>query len=1205
MKTIHVLIIIMLFISFIPSTAEAFSKEVSDFDRIWYHPSIGFNKIGEGQLLLAVTYDDNTLREIDHCQIEFTSSPFYFSIEFEDELQITRDDEGNIIYQEPANGYLYLKKSVVDNFIIAKQLATKNIKYKTVSYQGEDWYQVQVPDFNRKYEWKSYDEPKINEKWFTWGSDAFRFQTRAMYIELIEQYYGCLKFDIKHDLDNSGQDIQISKYYLQKNGIFNPRFENIDGIIPFSDEGDYYIIYPSHFSIIGIHEVSTGEIVCRISASTVTDELVENNSYWSESTSTEVGGSRGERFNSSGIDVFTKIGVVYYTNGDKTCLVKINNSDSSVYSEVTNMPSTAPSTSWFNFTIPYDDSFELNETVDMNVYPQSGTIYFYYNKANTYAYGKMLANDAIWISTWDMDFQAYGYRETHYGERVSGALTESNYLNTTASTDFFDNTTLKIPVSSDVTGIICVRNLTDNEEATAVSSSSDLVNNTYWYDSGNKCVWIRTTNISSGVTIGWEINGSYVANFSIIIPNEKEIGEDIILTGRIKDSNNHDLNGIIAYTNIFYNNGSIALGPAEWNCTSGNFQTTLSTSELIPGTYSIVINFTDPLSGVIFSKGEVLYLSWNIYFHFYNTNTGLGLPDEILKIYVNNKRLYTNTYKSIAGETINLTIKDFYNLTMYSSNLTISTDTLHQDLGLTFHSYKICNKDEDYYMVSFLKEGAERWWEKAVFPYETVEFLIPSGNYTFRIYNTSYTEIYNTSILPINNSRGYIINNDSNLTLVIDGLSVIRGQLLELNSDLDAATMPDVIDVVANPPTVYSIYDRRGSSLCGDTILVCPAQIMMCETVNETTINETSTIMYPSIPNDDVFENGSVTVLTDTIYFSGNYTVTQVNVSFGSNFTNYTYIPNQIDYIQGQNVTINCTGNLSVKRVTRYQQYWKFYWTKHTQDNWYEATVDFTNHMPSDTIYEVYCIVEYANDSTPDYVTTNAYDTTNGVYLARGQSYDTTAGAIHFRIASIPALSTRTFTFDYYGTEDPVTPSDAITVVNDYYWETLSASVTGDNNDKSYYYITSSWINNNDNAFVGSLDIQLNFDTNGGIIAPNSWIILDNENNRYLDRDEFAYNGGGLTISQDTLGTVPANGVRSFKAWFLFTEASVIDDTPWLSIDLGGFKVAHLIITIFAIIILGGAIFSYKKKKKPYLWVSMIALLALFMFIMSQKNILF
>ena len=54
MKTrkIKLLILIsILFLSMIPLNVSAFEREVYNFDRIWYHSTIGFNKNGDGQLI--------------------------------------------------------------------------------------------------------------------------------------------------------------------------------------------------------------------------------------------------------------------------------------------------------------------------------------------------------------------------------------------------------------------------------------------------------------------------------------------------------------------------------------------------------------------------------------------------------------------------------------------------------------------------------------------------------------------------------------------------------------------------------------------------------------------------------------------------------------------------------------------------------------------------------------------------------------------------------------------------------------------------------------------------------------------------------------------------------------------------------------------------------------------------------------------------
>ena len=232
-----------------------FNKSVSDFSKIWYDSSSGFNKNGNGVLILAVTYDDNTFREIDDCTIVFHNDPFFFSVLFEDDA-------------EPMNGYFYLKKSVVLNYFPddIKQLANKNFNYKTIQYNGSDWFRISVPDFNREYTWKKYTEPVVGEKWYIWGSDeSISLKTRAMSIEQKLDETGILLY-FTHPTDTSGQVVYFNKDWLSSTyNISNPVFEWQDGNIwrslDFSKEGDYYTISPEHFSTIGVHESASGTTV--------------------------------------------------------------------------------------------------------------------------------------------------------------------------------------------------------------------------------------------------------------------------------------------------------------------------------------------------------------------------------------------------------------------------------------------------------------------------------------------------------------------------------------------------------------------------------------------------------------------------------------------------------------------------------------------------------------------------------------------------------------------------------------------------------------------------------------------------------------------------------------------------------------------------------------------------------------------------------
>jgi len=224
-----------------------------------------------------------------------------------------------------------------------------------------------------------------------------------------------------------------------------------------------------------------------------------------------------------------------------------------------------------------------------------------------------------------------------------------------------------------------------------------------------------------------------------------------------------------------------------------------------------------------------------VHLSFYNTNEGLGLDRETLKIYINGSRLIGNTYVTQINRTINLTVKDYYNLTMYQGNITINTTFTFLDLGLTFHSWLFGNSNEDYYMISIRKAGGSRWWERGIVPYGEREFLIPSGTYALRIYDRDNTEIYNSHFARKSKYSKFPclcdIRHEFNRKL-LSGQSVIIGDLLELQTELDDATRPDIVKIIFNPPSIYSTFKKEGAIL--GTILVCPALVVTATTLNET-----------------------------------------------------------------------------------------------------------------------------------------------------------------------------------------------------------------------------------------------------------------------------------------------------------------------------------------------------------------------------------
>ena len=550
-----------------------------------------------------------------------------------------------------------------------------------------------------------------------------------------------------------------------------------------------------------------------------------------------------------------------------------------------------------------------------------------------------------------------------------------------------------------------------------------------------------------------------------------------------------------------------------------------------------------------------------VVFNFYNTNEGLGLNRETLRVYVNGTRLIDNLFLCENGSLINLTIMDYYDFVLYQNNFTINSTFTFIDLGLTFHSWLFGNKNEQYYMVSLLREGGIRWYERGIVPYGEREFLLPSGNYTLRIYDAANNELYNTTHV-INNSRVYVIEG-SNLSEIISGQSVIRGQLLELQSTLDEALQPNIVLVSENPPRGYSVYESTKLN----TELVCPVQAITATTRNTSYVNG-STVIYPLIPT-----TGTIYIKRDLLYLEG--TATWVNISY-TNFThNYSYLPSRVEIPNTEeNVTINASDNITFVRETTFEKQTLFYWTKYVDLNRYESTNDFNNTLDAQ-LYQVYLTIEYANDTTPDYKTTSVYDVTNGILLTSGESYTLTASGIHMYLDYITANSTRSFTTTYYSTQQEIQPSNAVTYATRYELREFLNS--------TYYYLEASWYNIRNSSFIGTLSIQFNFDTHPYVISTRSIAVKDITNNRMLNREEFAWTGSSIEISQSTMGTVPANGIREFGVYFKFVNEEESITQGLLSLGLfGPIQLIHLLLLVLGAFAWATLMADKNKKKRKY-----------------------
>jgi hypothetical protein len=171
-----------------------------------------------------------------------------------------------------------------------------------------------------------------------------------------------------------------------------------------------------------------------------------------------------------------------------------------------------------------------------------------------------------------------------------------------------------------------------------------------------------------------------------------------------------------------------------------------------------------------------------VYFNYYNSEQGLGLPFEVLKTYVNGVRIPHEHIQTYIGSTINIVIKDYYNEVMFNQNFSIRNPLTYIDLELTTLSYKFSNYKDSFFVVGFKKQNASVWWERIVCPYETIEFLLPPGTYSVRVYNsTLHLAEFDT---VVNASRAFTIAGpdiNASLNLVLEGQQKIIAEIRATN----------------------------------------------------------------------------------------------------------------------------------------------------------------------------------------------------------------------------------------------------------------------------------------------------------------------------------------------------------------------------------------------------------------------------------------
>jgi len=797
-------------LSSLPATA---ASEFNNVNHLWFKNN-GFYESdpGGGFLFLSFTYTNMSPRTIDYVSISFNSSPFQLQLFIEEKLKEQRDSEGNIVWKEPSDGYIYIMKNIVDSFLNGGCFASLDFNYSTVSYNGELHYRIHVSSFNRVFCWKLFDTPD-NNTWYTWGSkSSVSFTARAMYVKQISHTPGHLILDISHPRDNSGQVVAFSKSYLESKGIRNPYFEWGDKIpwhiLSFEKNSTHYFIHPPSFSLIGIHESATGTTSMRIKA--------DNTIIWTNNT-----GSPGGQLQSHGWQSFKEpisevllFDIYQHSNYDVTIkwgLTYENNS------WVPGSTITVDCKSgWNRIDIP-DTCIDFNVTHKMRGERISGYMYWGYLNGNPYPNGR---SDIA--SNRDYLFRLKGSNEYYKNgtSRIAGSTSERNIVDINTRAEYVSKKTvlLKVPVSNKVKGIIEVLNQTSMLKATEVSSLDDVVNNTFFYDSTNQFVYIGTTNLSKNQVVNWSINCTYGSTFAVEPPTYLRSGDNFAFRGLIKNASGIPISGVVATTRIFNASGMV-VASSQWNCSNGNYECDIATTSIVPGVYSWETSVYDSESGITFKKGGPLYIdvsipgggegphaSAHLYYSFYDIGTGSSLSDDYFKIYISpdtvfdeGDRVKGGIYGTYLGQTLHYRITDFFNNKIYPtdsdySSVYIANAETYLDIGVSLRQFRIKNMNQStvYFTLRNNDMHISRW----IPPYEESEFFVLDGDYNLTIQ--------------------YYHNKNATLqhTYYIDSFTIDR----DIFYWISGYCFDDVIDEVEEEGTwlYYTIFDMNTGSQLGD-----------------------------------------------------------------------------------------------------------------------------------------------------------------------------------------------------------------------------------------------------------------------------------------------------------------------------------------------------------------------------------------------------
>jgi len=463
---------------------------------------------------------------------------------------------------------------------------------------------------------------------------------------------------------------------------------------------------------------------------------------------------------------------------------------------------------------------------------------------------------------------------------------------------------------------------------------------------------------------------AYPISFGINFPSYLDVGDYILVFGTLANGT-VPLNNIWVYTKVLnITNATVPLSNMPHYVVNGAYMYSFSTSTMLPGIYSIHLNFT--YGGMNTWLNQTLYLSYSggannpgpghtaatLYYTFFNKNTGMQLSDDLYKMYLSpvpsfpeESRVKYGTYATYQGQTLYYQVKDYWNNMVFPENgsystVFISRTSTYIDIGISANEFLVKNSNDSliYFRLTNgpLNGTSNTWYARWVAPQESQEVFMRTGlyNFTLQYYNPVTRALQLTVpvenfyidqdifywvagyrlgdiVISLYNVNSTLLNQLINVGVYVNNInSTVLNQEISSSiwlQNLNTTIANQLIWMVQNISNWNSTIKNQWIMAIQNITNMRSNITIQINGINQNIVNLNSNIVNQSnLIRQEVFDLGT-TITTQINGVLQNITIIGSNITYQGNLIGQwianlkTNITNQINMVMQQTVNINGT----------------------------------------------------------------------------------------------------------------------------------------------------------------------------------------------------------------------------------------------------------------------------------------------------------